>query len=186
MHLINWSENWSYPRPQSKLYLIRRMKRVTTQGISKDICPIKAPNIGSRLCWGYPTLVLVCLGIQKSWIRQVFSSKSDVIVRTKSRVLFLPPPVIIRKIQLYDYVSCITYGEQYCQTFFGKPVLSISDFSLIDKPFLKKLPFGFVNKRKFTYWQTFCVQQVFWAVMANVQLKPHKHDQALKFKPVNP
>ena len=43
-------------------------------------------------------------------------------------------------------------GWRYCQTFFGKPVLSISDFSLIDKPFfLKKHPFGFVNKRKITY-----------------------------------
>ena len=26
-------------------------------------------------------------------------------------------------------------AKRYCQTFFGKPVLSISDFSLIDKPF---------------------------------------------------
>ena len=46
-------------------------------------------------------------------------------------------------------------GWRYCQSFFGKPVLSISDFSLIDKPFfLKKHTFGFVNKRKITYWQT--------------------------------
>ena len=43
-------------------------------------------------------------------------------------------------------------AKRYCQTFFGKPVLSISDFSLIDKPFFsKKHPFGFVNKRKITY-----------------------------------
>ena len=31
-------------------------------------------------------------------------------------------------------------GEPYCQTFLGKPVLSISDFSLIDKPFSQKTP----------------------------------------------
>ena len=29
-------------------------------------------------------------------------------------------------------------GWRYCLTFFGKPVLSISDFSLIDKPFSQK------------------------------------------------
>ena len=29
----------------------------------------------------------------------------------------------------------VNLDEQYCQSFFGKPVLSISDFFLIDKPF---------------------------------------------------
>ena len=46
----------------------------------------------------------------------------------------------------------LTSAKRYCQTCFGEPVLSITDFSLIDKPFsLKKHPFGFVNKRKITY-----------------------------------
>ena len=53
------------------------------------------------------------------------------------------------------------YAKRYCQTFFGKPVLSIRDFSLIGKPFSKKT----------TYWQTFCVSDV-GLVERKKQLEP--------------
>ena len=44
---------------------------------------------------------------------------------------FIPETVDFAK----NIKMAMLLAKRYCQTFFGKPILSISDISLIDKPF---------------------------------------------------